>query len=335
MAEAKLTASSAAQSFMVRVNLVPFTGTIEGEKVVSGASRSATLSGLVLLGGNEYQAVVWGFSQDVQTPGPIVGPFNFAFNLASDDNFFIVPLPELPGPPTGFIRIPLRWCGLKGSPSIEDPGLLGLGTTDRVLINRHLLMNERIYVDQARIRFITGAREGGFPVIEGTDLEPDETNVGNITNPLTISSDPIRRAWNECRLEWRDKDPTVTGLIALNINRFVDGNRTPETSILGFAGTPDPNDLGQQLLEGVASVIDRTYFVPQRTQGIALDPNEKWLGHELGRALSLVHILPGNNLMDNVNVAEIKLRDATKGDPPPDQVGIIRSQALTQRIPID
>ena len=112
MAEAKLTASSAAQSFMVRVNLVPFTGTMEGEKVVSGASRSATLNGLVL----------------------------------------------------------------------------------------------------------------------------------------------------------------------------VDGNRTPETSILGFAGTPDPNDLGQQLLEGVA---------------------------------------------------EIKLRDATKGDPPPDQVGIIRSQALTQRIPID
>lgn len=163
MAEAKLTASSAAQSFMVRVNLVPFTGTMEGEKVVSGASRSATLNGLVL----------------------------------------------------------------------------------------------------------------------------------------------------------------------------VDGNRTPETSILGFAGTPDPNDLGQQLLEGVASVIDRTYFVPQRTPGIALDPNEKWLGHELGRALSLVHILPGNNLMDNVNVAEIKLRDATKGDPPPDQVGIIRSQALTQRIPID
>ncbi len=240
----------------------------------------------------------------------------------------IVRLKELPGPPTGFIRIPLRWCGLQGSPSMEDPGLLGLGTTDRVLINRHLLMNERIFVDQARIRFIVGAREGGFPVFEGTDPEPDETNVGNITNPRTISADAIRRAWNRCRLEWFDKDPDVTGLIALNINRFVDGNRTPDNRLLGYAGRPDPNDVGQQLLEGVASVIDRTYFVPPRTSGVALDPNEKWLGHELGHALSLVHIFPGNNLMDPENVAEIKLKDATKGDPPPDQVGIIRSQAL-------
>lgn len=86
------TAPSAAKSFMVRVNQSPFTGTIEGEKVVSGTSRSATLSDLVLLGGNEYQAVVWGFSQDVRTPGPIVGQFNLAFNLASDDNFFTMPV---------------------------------------------------------------------------------------------------------------------------------------------------------------------------------------------------------------------------------------------------
>ena len=86
------TAPSAAQSFMVRVNEVPFAGVIEGEKVVPEASRSATLTNLGLLDGNEYQAVVWGFSQDVETPGPIVGQFNLAFNLASDDNFFTIPL---------------------------------------------------------------------------------------------------------------------------------------------------------------------------------------------------------------------------------------------------
>lgn len=87
-------APSSAKSFLLRVNPDPFTGTITAEMVVPGNSRSATLSGLSLVAGARYQAVVWGFSQDVKTPGsPRVAPFN----LASDDVQFIC---EGPRPPT-------------------------------------------------------------------------------------------------------------------------------------------------------------------------------------------------------------------------------------------
>jgi len=85
-------ASSAAKSFLVRVNPDPFTGTITGERVVSGGSRRAALSGLSLLPGARYQAVVWGFSHDVRTPGA----FADQFNLGSDDVFFTAPTPETP-----------------------------------------------------------------------------------------------------------------------------------------------------------------------------------------------------------------------------------------------
>jgi len=84
------TAPSETQSFLVRVNPDPFTGTITGEMVVPGNLRSATLSGLSLVGGTRFQAVVWGFSHDVKTPGPLAGQFN----LASDDVFFTAPFSD-------------------------------------------------------------------------------------------------------------------------------------------------------------------------------------------------------------------------------------------------
>jgi hypothetical protein len=80
-------APSTAKSFWVRVNPVPFTGTINEEMVVAGDMRSATLSSLSLVPGSQYQAVVWGFSKDLETPGPLINPFN----LSSDGIFFVVP----------------------------------------------------------------------------------------------------------------------------------------------------------------------------------------------------------------------------------------------------
>lgn len=216
-------------------------------------------------------------------------------------------------PDNDLIRIPVRWCGLDGSPSMEDPTLVGSTTTNSVLVRRLVTLNDNIYRDGANISFISGARTGDFPVIEGPSPEPDNTNIGNIPNPLTISVVRFHRAVNKCRLAWRDKDAAVTGMLALNINRFVDDNRTPETSILGLAGLPKRNDLGEQMLNGVASVIDGAYLVVSpdadlpRPLPLAADLNEKWFGHELGHALTLEHVEDGVNLMDSGSVRALTI----------------------------
>jgi murein DD-endopeptidase MepM/ murein hydrolase activator NlpD len=69
------TASVAARSFLIRLNPIPFTG-ITRELVLPGNARTATLSGLSLATGAQYQAVVFALSQDILAPDPLVGPFN-------------------------------------------------------------------------------------------------------------------------------------------------------------------------------------------------------------------------------------------------------------------
>jgi len=64
-------------SFLVRLNPYPFTG-VTSEVVVSGGTRSATLSGFSLATGTQYQVVVWGFGKDVNTPGDMDGQFNIS-----------------------------------------------------------------------------------------------------------------------------------------------------------------------------------------------------------------------------------------------------------------
>jgi len=77
------TATSAAQSFLVRINPLPFAGVITSEVIVSGSNRTATLSGLSLTRGATYQALVFAFSLDVKTPGAIAGQFNVSTHSIS------------------------------------------------------------------------------------------------------------------------------------------------------------------------------------------------------------------------------------------------------------
>lgn len=130
------------------------------------------------------------------------------------------------------------------------------------------------------------------------------------------------RAVNACRLAWRDKDPAVTGMIAINLNRFVnivDGEYVPDTYPLGYADIPQINDLGEQLLRGVATVVDWSYFVENPDPSLPQPPPnapdllQKWLGHELGHGLSLHHVgEENNNLMDCCASREIKLTNEQK-----------------------
>ena len=46
--------------------------------MVSGDTRNSTLTGLSLVSGNQFQAVVFAFSNDVKTPSEIACPFNIS-----------------------------------------------------------------------------------------------------------------------------------------------------------------------------------------------------------------------------------------------------------------
>src|SRR5947207_2735517 len=70
------TASPSTQSFLVAVIAVPFPGFYAAARVVSGDTRALTFSGLSLVAGGSYQAVVWAYDKDVITPGAIGSQFN-------------------------------------------------------------------------------------------------------------------------------------------------------------------------------------------------------------------------------------------------------------------
>lgn len=81
------TATSGSNSFLVRVNPVPFTGVVTRDLLAGRTVRSLTLADLPLITGQSYQLVVWGFQRDVATPDALVGPFN----IASASTIFIAP----------------------------------------------------------------------------------------------------------------------------------------------------------------------------------------------------------------------------------------------------
>jgi hypothetical protein len=147
---------------------------------------------------------------------------------------FFIRIVDLPGPPD-LIRIPLRWCGLSGSPSMMDPSLLNLTTHNAVLLKRMWEVNKNIFLPYAGIQFISGARFSNFdfPIIDGP----------NPNGHFRAKSDAYDRdrAVNSCRLEWRDRDPAVTGMIAVNLNRFVEEDlTTPITNTVGIARVVRP-----------------------------------------------------------------------------------------------
>ena len=210
--------------------------------------------------------------------------------------------PPAKGPFSEIIQIPIRWCVLEGSPSLDDPTLVGEATVRDVLWRRHERASDHIYLGTAGINFRSGATIGlpTFPVIP----DPDTTlgSIGDVVDPNLDGGAEFETIINDCQTAWDTGAPTVTGITAVHIRRFVDLSGTL-TDIGGLAPAPRVSSGASQLLNGILMVIDNAYLLPKCSASVTEDcsnlvaaplsdlgdPVDKVLGHELGHTLTLVH----------------------------------------------
>lgn len=213
------------------------------------------------------------------------------------DNFRFV-VPNVPPPTTAkTVRIPIRWCAVQGAPSQLNPGLVGETNLKGVLWRRHERVTDNIYLPQAGITLRSGTTASlpSFPVIADVN---STGSPGDIIDPRFDGGIEHRDAINRCRAAWRASAPTVTGLTAIHINRFVNSAGT-RTGLGGLGGLPVQSNGASQIAYGDAMVIDSAYGLsvsPIRIYGP--DDVDKLLGHELGHAVSLWH---GNGVDDDGN----------------------------------
>lgn len=101
------------------------------------------------------------------------------------------------------IWIPVRWCGVEGAPSMDNPGTVNEATTDDVLWRRHERPSDAFYIPFADISFRAGAtaaiKEGpqSFPIIR------DPSGLGGILVESGENSDAVTM----CRRAWMMGDP--------------------------------------------------------------------------------------------------------------------------------
>ncbi len=200
------------------------------------------------------------------------------------------------------VEVPVRWCGLRGAPSIEDPSLLGATNVNDLLRRRHEVVTENIYDPQAGILFRSAANF----IVENFPLLPDPDCVENPPGTFVCARgqrgdvyiDPASAIFDEfeeliaaCREAWQAQDPEIQGITAVQIKRFIDKNGTP-IEILGIGGRAEEGDAREQAAAGRVAVVD--HFYRQSVPGNPSPPNpsdtiDRLLGHEMGHALSLRH----------------------------------------------
>ena len=217
---------------------------------------------------------------------------------------------ELPG--DDLIEVPIRWCAIKGSPAVTNPGGVGEPDTDNVLWRRHERATDRIWTRGAVISFrsaFTAAvrDQASFPIID--DPKPPSSGGPGVEGDIlatTIDDSELKDALAACKAAWdkleNDFGTNLEGPIGINLRRFVTNTGTiadlggqANFAISSTGGTfqdvcEDPTRItGNNGDVAFAAVIDNSFT-------LAGDPHDALLGHELGHVLFLGH---GNGEDDN------------------------------------
>lgn len=174
------------------------------------------------------------------------------------------------------VKVPVRWCGLSGSPSIVNPSLVGESNTNDVMARRHERANTNIYQEQTDLIFRSGTttKIPNFPIIP----DPVILILAGEREGYVSSSTELLQIINSCRKTWQDKDPSVTGITAVHVDRFFG-----QLSGAGYGGSYQDfcSNTSLQLHFGRIWVKDTSY------NSSSFEP--VLVGHELAHGLCLNH----------------------------------------------
>ncbi len=215
---------------------------------------------------------------------------------------------------TGLIQMPLRWCAMKGSPAVEDPGSIGESDTDLALWHRHERASDDVWIPGASITlrsaFTSDVRNrANFPIIADPKPPGDggPGKVGDILDPRTDITE-LKDAVQACEKAWDDLvtqlklDTSLLGPIGINFRQFVDSDGNAIT-LRGWGGytsyrfspasadiCKDPTKLTNA--EGGWFAVSDYFFTK------SFDSDDTLVAHEVGHVLQLGH---GNGLDDDDN----------------------------------
>ena len=198
--------------------------------------------------------------------------------------------------------VPVRWCGVRGAPSIEDPTVVGETSVNDVLRARHENVTNQIFGPQANIELRSAANANieEYPILDDPDCVEDPPGTftceigqhGDVfVNPDTGNFDEFQNLIADCRAAWQAQDPTIVGVTAVQINRFVDADGNPR-GLLGIGGRAQVNNAAEQTVASRVMVVDRFYRIDvpgNPDPPNPLDRSDQLLGHEFGHAASLSH----------------------------------------------
>jgi len=126
----------------------------------------------------------------------------------------------------------VRWCGVEGAPSMQDPGAVGEATTDDVLWRRHERPSERIYIPLATMTFRSGATAAIKNGVQSFPIIRDPRGTGGNISDSGEATDAVR----QCRRAWLMGDPLY---FDANANGAVNGGGdsllSVDVPVVGFA----------------------------------------------------------------------------------------------------